>query len=220
MDAGMERRLTQKERIGIFGGTFDPPHIGHQILAMEAYDELKLDKLFWVLAPQPPHKIGKKITPIDIRIKMVQAAIQHDEVFEMSTVDIDRPGPHYVLETVKIFRSLYPHGMLIFLIGGDSLHNLPDWHQPQEFLDACDKLGVMHRPGEKLDLEGLEKKMPGLSQKVEFIEAPLLEISSNLIRQLVAAGKPFRYYLPQEVYKIVQQKKLYRDEPCDFKSDE
>jgi len=211
----MERRVTQKERIGIFGGTFDPPHIGHQILAMEAYDELELDKLFWVLAPQPPHKIGKKITSIDIRIKMVQAATQHDEIFEISTVDIDRPGPHYVLDTVKIFRSLYPQGTLIFLIGGDSLRDLPDWHQPQEFLDACDKLGVMHRPGEKLDLEGLEEKLPGLSKKVEFIEAPLLEISSNLIRQLVEADKPFRYYLPQEVYKIVQENKLYRDEPRD-----
>ena len=219
MDPGMERRLKKFERIGIFGGTFDPPHIGHQILAMEAYDELKLDKLFWVLAPQPPHKIGKKITPIDIRIQMVQAAIQHDEVFEMSTVDIDRPGPHYVLDTVKIFRSLFPQATLIFLIGGDSLRDLPEWHQPREFLDACDKLGVMHRPGEKLHLDELEKKLPGLSQKVEFIEAPLLEISSNLIRQLVAAGKPFQYYLPQEVYKIVKEKNLYRKETQDFQKE-
>jgi len=153
----MERSIAEKRRIGIFGGTFDPPHIGHQILAMEAYDELKLDKLFWVLAPEPPHKIGKTITPTHIRIEMVRAAIQYDEIFELSFVDIDRKGPHFVLDTLKIFRQLFPIDILIFLIGGDSLHDLPNWHQPKEFINACDNLGVMHRPGEKIDLVELEK---------------------------------------------------------------
>jgi len=211
----MERPIIKKQRIGVFGGTFDPPHIGHQILAMEAYDELKLDKLFWVPEPQPPHKIGMRITPIDVRVEMVLAAIQNDEIFEMSTVDIDRPGPHYVVDTIEVFRSLYPDGILIFLIGGDSLHDLPEWHKPREFIEACDLLGVMRRPGEKLDLNILERKLPGLSRKVVFIEAPLLEISSNQIRNLVAAGKPFRYYLPHDVYKIIMQRNLYRDQPIE-----
>ncbi len=207
----MERSIAEKRRIGIFGGTFDPPHIGHQILAMEAYDELKLDKLFWVLAPEPPHKIGKTITPTHIRIEMVRAAIQYDEIFELSFVDIDRKGPHFVLDTLKIFRQLFPIDILIFLIGGDSLHDLPNWHQPKEFINACDNLGVMHRPGEKIDLVELEKKIQGISQKIEFIEAPLLEISSNQIRTLVAAGKPFQYYLPHEVYNIILKNNLYRE---------
>ena len=209
-----------RRRIGIFGGTFDPPHIGHQILAMEAYDELKLDKLFWVLAPHPPHKIGKRLTPLEIRIEMVEAAIQYDRIFELSYVDIDRPGPHYVLDTVKIFRQQYPEDELIFLIGGDSLHDLPGWHQPQEFIAACDKIGVMHRPGEKIDLVELERQLPALTEKLEIIEAPLLEISSNQIRKLVAAGKPFQYYLPHEVYNIILKNRLYLDDSLGPSSDE
>jgi nicotinate-nucleotide adenylyltransferase len=198
-----------KKRIGVFGGTFDPPHVGHQILGMESYDQLNLDVLFWVLAPQPPHKIGKKISPIEIRIKMVREAIHHDHIFKFSRVDIDREGPHYALDTMRVFRKRYPEDLLYFIMGGDSLHNLPSWYRSREFLHQCDKIGVLHRAGEKIDLYELEKELPGLTKKIEFIEAPLLEISSNQIRKLVAAGKPFRYYLPTNVYKIVLNEKLY-----------
>lgn len=201
-----------RRKIGIFGGTFDPPHVGHQILGMEAYDQLKLDILFWVLAPQPPHKIGKPVSPLDIRIEMVRKAIQHDEIFQFSKVDIDREGPHYVLDTMKIFRKSCSEDDLYFIMGGDSLHDLPTWHKPKEFIHQCDKIGVMHRLGEKIDLRVLEKTMPGLREKIEFIEAPLLEISSNQIRKLIAEGKPFRYYLPPDVYKIVKRENLYRSE--------
>ena len=205
----MGKREKKLKRIGIFGGTFDPPHIGHQILAMEAYDELQLDQLFWVLTPNPPHKMGKRITSVDLRLEMVRAAVKYDKVFELSTVDLDRKGPHYVIDTVNIFREQFPEDFLIFLMGGDSLHDLPDWHNPVAFVGACDGIGVMHRPGEKIDLIKLEEKVPGLSAKVLFIEAPLLEISSNTIRELVALGKPYQYYLPHGVYKIVKHEKLY-----------
>lgn len=201
-----------KERLGIFGGTFDPPHVGHLILAMEAYDQLKLDRILWVLAPDPPHKLGKKISPLEIRIEMVQAAINSDVMFEFSRVDIDRPGPHYVLDTMCILREQKPESELVFLMGGDSLHDLPTWHKPGEFIQACDNLGVMHRPGEVISLGILEKHFPGISEKVEFIEAPLLEISSNQIRSLVYNDKPFRYYLPFDVYKIIKKNQLYGDE--------
>lgn len=201
--------MTNKERIGIFGGTFDPPHIGHQILGMEAYDELQLDQLFWVLAPQPPHKLGKKIAPLDIRIEMVQAAIDEDSIFIFSSADIDRPGPHYVVDTMRAFRNQFPNAELSFIMGGDSLHDLPAWHAPHEFVDECDRLGVMHRPGERIDLVVIESEIPGISQKIHFIEAPLLEISSNQIRKLVSERKPFRYYLPETVYEIVLRNRLY-----------
>ena len=201
-----------KPRIGIFGGTFDPPHIGHQILAMEAYDELKLDTLFWVLAPNPPHKLGLRIAPLRLRIKMVKAAIQYDDIFEFSSVDIDRPGPHYVLDTLRIFKLQHPEAELFFVLGGDSLRDLHTWHEPHEFVDACDWLGVMHRPGGKIDLADIEKTFPGITQKILFIEAPLLEISSNQIRKLISSGKPYRYYLPPEVYKIIIENNLYKDE--------
>lgn len=201
-----------KKRLGIFGGTFDPPHVGHLILAMEAYDQLKLDSVLWVLAPNPPHKLGKKISPLEIRIEMVQAAIDGDRMFKFSHVDIDRPGPHYVLDTMRILREQEPDADLVFLMGGDSLHDLPTWHRPDEFIQACDSLGVMHRPGEVISLGVLEKRFPGISSKVEFIEAPLLEISSNQIRSLVFNDKPFRYYLPFDVYTIVEKYNLYQDE--------
>ena len=197
------------ERLGIFGGTFDPPHVGHLILAMEAYDQLKLDKILWVLAPNPPHKLGKKITELNIRIEMVKAAINSDPMFEFSRVDIDRPGPHFVLDTMRILHEQKPDDELVFLMGGDSLHDLPTWHEPDLFIQACDYLGVMHRPGEVISLDVLETRFPGLSKKVEFIEAPLLEISSNQIRGLVSTCKPYRYYLPYEVFKIIQANDLY-----------
>ena len=203
--------MKSRQRVGIFGGTFDPPHVGHQILAMEAYDELQLDSLFWVLAPNPPHKAGLEIASLKIRIDMVKAAIQHNDIFKFSRVDIDRPGPHYVLDTVTIFKQLYPDSELVFVMGGDSLRDLHTWHKPHEFVDACDWLGVMHRPGDKIDMAEIEKDFPGISKKTRFVEAPLLEISSYQIRKLIASGKPYRYYLPPEVYKIVVEKNLYVD---------
>lgn len=201
------------ERLGIFGGTFDPPHVGHLILAMEAYDQLKLDKILWVLAPSPPHKLGKKITELETRIAMVKAAINSDAMFEFSRVDIDRSGPHYVLDTMRILREQKTDAKLSFIMGGDSLHDLPTWHEPEKFIQTCDSLGVMHRPGEVINLDVLEKRFPRLSSKVELIEAPLLEISSNQIRSLVSICKPYRYYLPYEVYRIVKEQGLYLDEP-------
>jgi nicotinate-nucleotide adenylyltransferase len=204
--------MRNRTRIGIFGGTFDPPHIGHQILAMEAYDELNLDTLDWVLAPSPPHKQGKKIAPLDLRIKMVKAAIKDDGIFEFSSVDIDRPGPHYVTDTVKIFKHDHPDAEILFVMGGDSLRDLHTWHQPHEFVASCDWLGVMHRPGDKIDLGNIEMTFPGITQKIQFFEAPLLEISSYQIRKLISSGKPYRYYLPPEVYRIIVENNLYKEE--------
>ena len=197
-------------RMGIFGGTFDPPHVGHLILAMEAFDQLHLDKVLWVLTPNPPHKIGKEITSTEIRLEMVEASIGDDPAFQLSRVDIDRPGPHYMRDTVDLLRLEFPAASLVFLMGGDSLRDLPTWHEPVDFVRSCDHLGVMHRVGEKINLDLLEKKIPGISHKVEFIEAPILEISSQKVRQLVSLGKPYRYYLLPSVFEIIQFKGLYR----------
>lgn len=201
--------MVNKERIGIFGGTFDPPHIGHQILAMEAYDELRLNRLFWVLSPEPPHKKGKDIAPTERRIDMVKAAIGDDEMFSFSSIDLDRPGPHYVVDTIKIFRENFPGSTLVFIMGGDSLRDLATWYKPHEFIDECDELGVMHRPGEKIDIEDLRREFPKIAQKIHFIEAPLLEVSSNKIRELIYQNKPFRYYLPEKVFVIIMENHLY-----------
>jgi nicotinate-nucleotide adenylyltransferase len=198
-------------KLGIFGGTFDPPHVGHLILAMEAFHQLNLDKVLWVLTPNPPHKIGKVITSTEIRLEMVNASIGDDPAFVLSRVDIDRPGPHFMRDSVELLRLEYPESDLVFLMGGDSLRDLPTWHEPLEFVESCDHLGVMHRVGERINLDLLEKSIPVISEKVEFIEAPILEISSQKIRQLISQGKPYRYYLLPSVYTIIESRGLYRE---------
>ncbi|MBW8010686.1 MAG: nicotinate (nicotinamide) nucleotide adenylyltransferase [Chloroflexi bacterium] len=200
-------------RIGIFGGTFDPPHLSHLILAAESKHQLSLDRLLFVLTPDPPHKQHRVITPLNHREDMLKVALQGNPDFEISTVEIDRPGPHYAVDTVRLLQEKYPQGELIYLMGGDSLAGLLiDWHKPQEFVDACYALGIMRRPGDHFDLTEIEATLPGVSAKVQFIEAPLLEIASRQIRRRVAEGRPYCYYLHPEVYKIIEQRGLYRTE--------
>jgi nicotinate-nucleotide adenylyltransferase len=197
-------------KLGIFGGTFDPPHVAHLILAGEAQFQLALDRVLWVLTPDPPHKGKWNLTPVAHRLDMLQAAIGDNPVFELSRVDLDRPGPYYAVDTLAILRDHYPQAELVYLMGGDSLHDLPDWHRPDEFLAICDALGVMRRPNDAIDLGALEAKYPELGGKARFIDAPLLEISARRIRQKIASARPFRYYLPLSVYQIILERDLYR----------
>lgn len=198
------------QTIGIFGGTFDPPHLGHLVLAAEAYAQLGLDRLLWVLTPDPPHKRGQSITLLKYRQAMIKLAIDHNPQFELSRVDMDRPGPHFALDTVKIIAEQNPGANLIYLMGGDSLRDLPLWHRPADFVASCDAIGVMRRPGDAIDLPFLENKLPGLSAKVRFVEAPLLDISAHAIRTRISGGKPFRYFLPPEVFHYIVKHALYK----------
>ncbi|MEW5869499.1 MAG: nicotinate-nucleotide adenylyltransferase [Chloroflexota bacterium] len=197
-------------RLGIFGGTFDPPHIGHLILAEEACYQLELERVLWVLTPNPPHKTDREITPAGERLAMLHAALAGAACFELSTVDLDRPAPHYAVDTVRLLRQKHPQARLVYLLGGDSLNDLTTWHNPQAFVDACDELGVMYRPGREVDLSALELALPGVAAKTRFLQAPLLEIASSQVRQRVAASQPFRYYLPEAVYQVIQRRGLYR----------
>jgi len=197
------------ERIGLFGGTFDPPHLGHLILASEAQSQLGLDRLLWTLTPEPPHKQDQPITPIEHRLAMVSLAIADNPSFELSRVELDRPGPHYTLDTVKIVAEENPEAEIVPVIGSDSLNDLPTWHHPKELLYACHWVGVMRRPGEATNLQALERELPGISSKVHYVDAPLLEIASREIRQRVAAGQPYRYYLSPSVYEYIEQHHLY-----------
>lgn len=197
-------------RIGIFGGTFDPPHLGHLILAAEARQQLALERLLWVLTPQPPHKAGHPVTPLAARLELLQAAIGDNPAFELSRIEIDRPGPHFSADTVAQVRADTPDATLAFLMGGDSLRDLPGWRQAQALVDNCDTLGVMRRPYQRFDLPALEAQLPGISGKVQFIRAPLLEISSRQIRRRIAEGRPHRYYLPPAVLEVIQRHGLYQ----------
>ena len=199
-----------REQIGLFGGTFDPPHLGHLILASEARYQLGLNRLLWVLTPEPPHKRDQIITPVEHRLAMVNLAIEDNRSFELSRVELDRPGPHYTLDTVQIIANQYPEADITPIIGGDSLHDLPTWHKPKEILYACHWVGVMRRPGEETNLDALERQLPGITSKVHYVDAPLLEIASREIRNRVATGRPFRYYLPGAVYEYIEAHHLYQ----------
>ena len=196
-------------RLGIFGGTFDPPHIGHLILAAEALDQLNLDRVLWVLTLRPPHKQDLAITPLHHRLKMVLSAIESNSCFELSRVDIDRVPPHYAVDTVKLLRVEYPDTELVYLMGGDSLKNLPGWYHPKEFVDQCHSVGVMRRPGSVIELENLENQIPGITAKIEFMDTPGIEIAASNIRQRIQDRNHYRYLLPPAVYDIIQKRNLY-----------
>jgi nicotinate-nucleotide adenylyltransferase len=205
--AGLEGEKTV--RLGVFGGTFDPPHLGHRILAAEALDQLKLDHLLWVLTSAPPHKQNQYISPLEQRLELLQAMLGSDPTFLLSRVDIDRPAPHYAADTVHLLAEQFPGADLYYLMGGDSLRDLPLWHQPEAFLSGCAGLGVMRRPGDRVNLAHLESRLPGISAKTHFIDSPLIEISSKQIRERIQSGRTYRYYLPEAVFQLIHDKRLY-----------
>jgi len=200
-------------RIGLFGGTFDPPHLGHLILASEAQSQLELKRLLWILTPEPPHKQDHLITSIEHRLAMVELAIKDNPAFELSRVELDRPGPHYTLDTIKLIAEQNPHADIIPIIGEDSLRDLPTWHQPQELVYACHWIGVMRRPNDEPNLDALEHELPGITSKIHYVDAPLMEIASREIRSRIANGRSVRYYLPTPVYEYIEQHQLYHQIP-------
>ena len=136
-----------------FGGTFDPPHLGHIILASEAIYQLGLEQINWIITPDPPHKKGRVITPQEHRLEMLKRVIDRYQGFNISEVDMRRPPPHYAADTVEILKDQDPDHELVYLIGEDSLCDLPDWHQPDRFLSKVDQLAVYSRTGYQADLD-------------------------------------------------------------------
>lgn len=197
-------------RIGIFGGTFDPPHYAHLILAERTRDALELDKVYWVPVADPPHKRSESLTDANLRISMIDLAIASNAAFELSTVDIDRPGPHYAVDMVQVFKERYPRDQLYFLMGGDSLSDLRSWHQPQLLIQMT-TLVVMQRPSVKPDIAAISAEIIGLEDRVIILDAPLVEIAATDIRMMHAAGKSVQYLLPDSVYRFIIENNLYLD---------
>lgn len=201
-------------RLGLFGGTFDPPHYGHLRLAQAARQQLRLNKVLWILTAAPPHKQGVPISPIGDRLAMVMAELADASPDELSRVDMDRPGPHYSVDTVALLARQFPSDELVFLMGGDSLRDLPTWHRPLDLLTYC-SLGVLRRPGDSVDsslLARLEERLPGISARVAFVEAPLLDIASHELRQRVRAGESLAGLVPESVAAIIRERNLYRED--------
>jgi nicotinate-nucleotide adenylyltransferase len=201
-----------KPRYGIFGGTFDPVHIGHLILAQESLIQLGLDYVIWVLTPHSPHKDFNRITDIQVRLKLLKAALQDNPKFEISFVDVHRPPPHYAVDSLRKMREDFPASQFIYLIGGDSLRDLPSWHNPKQLLLLIDELGVMRRPGDAIDLNKLEAELPGIQAKIKWIDAPQFDISSSLVRSKIRSGQSGRYYLHPRVYQIICDLSLYQSD--------
>lgn len=195
------------KRIGILGGTFDPPHYGHLILAELAADGLSLDRVLFVPAADPPHKETLR-SSAEHRVAMVERAIAGNPRFALSRVDLDRPGPHYSVEMVRLLQAEYPGATLIFLIGGDSLRDLPQWSRPNELIRSV-RLGIMRRPGSAPDLTQLEREIPGIRQRVDWIDAPQIEISASALAQRVRAGLSIRYQTPDAVRAYIEEHRLY-----------
>ena len=198
------------KRIGYFGGTFDPPHLGHQILAYEACFQLNLDELAWILTPDPPHKTERKITSVDQRLEMLHLVTDQEPKFFINRVDLDRDAPHYAADTVELIKKQNPADQIVYLIGEDSLRDLPSWKDPDRFLAIIDLLAVAPRPGIKTDLANLEEKLPGLVDKVHLLEGVNLEISSSQIRSRVKMNKPYKHLLPDIISKYLEKNNLYK----------
>lgn len=199
-----------QKQIGFFSGTFDPPHLGHLILAGEALSQFQLDRLLWALTPAPPHKLEMPVTPLNHRLAMLQGMIAHNPAFELSTLELERPGPHYTVDTIRTLASREPDAEITLLIGGDSLWDLPAWRLASDLATLVSKIGVMRRPGDPDDLTALEAKLPGISKKTHFIDALLQPVSSRELRRRIARGGMYRYYLAPDVYEYIEANRLYR----------
>ena len=197
-------------KIGVLGGTFDPIHSGHLVIAEKARLKLKLARVLFVPVGQPRLKTGRKIAPAADRVEMVKLAIADNPHFELSTVEIGRPAPSLCVETVDMLQKQLGAGAkLFFLVGWDSLAELPQWKEPKRLIRLC-KLVAVTRPGfSRPDLEALESSVPGVTQSVVWLDIPLIDISSTDIRKRVAQGLPVRGLVPGEVEAYIKEHKLY-----------
>ena len=199
------------DRIGVLGGTFDPPHYAHLVLAENGLVQLRLDRVLFVPAGRPPHKPDEPITPVRHRLAMLRVALTGNEAFAISEVDVDRHGPHYTVDTLRILHQNHPSGCFFFLMGGDSLAEFETWRDPAGILEQA-HLGVMQRPGSETDLSSLEERLPGTSERLAWLDAPYLEISGTDLRRRVSQGLPIRYLVPRGVEAYIGRHALYASE--------
>jgi nicotinate-nucleotide adenylyltransferase len=198
--------------IGVLGGTFDPIHSGHLTIAEEARLRLNLGKVIFVPAGVPWLKSERNITPARHRVEMVRLAIEGRPYFELSTIEVERPGPSYSVDTIAALRQdLGPEYSLFFLLGWDSLAELPRWKDPARLVQMC-RLVAVTRPGfSRPDLEAMEKLVPGVSESVVWLDIPPVDISSSDIRARIAAGLTIHGLVPSAVERYISRHRLYRD---------
>ena len=195
--------------IGVLGGTFDPIHMGHLIIAEEARMKLELSEILFVPAGQPWLKQDRDITPAAHRVEMVRRAIADNPHFKLCTLEVERPGPSYTVNTLTLLqKQLGSQASLFFILGRDTLAELSLWKQPQRVIQLC-RLVVPPRLGSR-DLKHLGKAIPGLLERVIQLDMPVIGISSSEIRHRIAQGLPIRYLVPSVVEKYIAEHRIYQ----------
>ena len=197
-------------KIGVLGGTFDPIHNGHLLVAEEVRSRLNLEEVLFVPAGEPWLKAGTPISDAKHRVQMVRLAIANTPCFKLSTMEIERPGPSYTVDTIAELRDQLDRGdELFFVLGWGNLIQLPQWHEPARLIEMC-YLVAVPRPGSPHpDLKPLEPLIPGLSRKVIFLDKPEIDISASVIRDRVAQGLPIRHLVPEPIDKYIREHRLY-----------
>ena len=198
-------------RLGIFGGTFDPIHTGHLIIAQEALVAANLDEVWFLPTGQPWMKEGTRISESKHRIAMAKMAIEAHPAFKISRREVDKEGPSYTVDTMSAMRQQEASGeKLFFILGIDSLATLHLWKQPAALFDMCGLITINRTVTEEFDIAELDKIRPDATEQVKFIEGPIVEISGAKVRQRVHEGKPITYWVPGSVERYIEDKGLYR----------
>ncbi|WP_412063659.1 nicotinate-nucleotide adenylyltransferase [Rubrivirga sp. IMCC45206] len=191
--------------LGVFGGSFNPPHVGHLAVAEACADAAGLDRVLWIPAATSPHKVGDpSLAPAEARLAMVRAAVEGNDRFAVSDIEIAREGVSYTVDTLRQLAA-EGAGPLALIVGGDSLAGFPSWREPRAILDLA-TLVVYRRPGDAVDLSALPD---WLASALTVVEGPSLAVSSTEIRERVASGQTVRYLVPDVVRTIIEAEGLY-----------
>lgn len=195
-------------KVGIMGGTFDPIHIGHMLVAEAARDAYQLDEVWFMPSHIPPHKQKSSVTG-QMRLEMTAEAVSGHPFFQTLNFEVERGGTSYTVDTVTELRQVYPHIQFTFIVGADMVNYLPNWHRIDELAGMLDFIGV-NRPGSDLDV----KKLPVFLQDVvKIADMPLVDISSSMIRKRAAGGQSIRYMVPDSVYDYIVRSGIYGIQP-------
>jgi len=197
--------------VGIYGGTFDPPHLGHLAAAQEALEAGHLERVLFMPSAQNPLKQGEPSSDVEHRLAMTQLAIADNPAFELSRADVGRDGPSYTVDLLARLRDeLGRDQELAFIVGMDVLHELHRWREPQRLLELT-RLLVIQRPGQQdVPPEELDRRVPSASRRIQIVVTPGVAISSTELRERVAAGRPIRYLVPDAVAAYIEEHGLYR----------
>ena len=197
-------------RIGILGGSFNPPHLGHLVMAQEAHAQLGLDKVVLMPVATPPHKELDGDPGAEARFELCRLAVAKDERLEVSRLELDRGGPSYTVDTLRAIHASSPQDELIFIVGGDMAHSLPAWREPEELLRLA-VLGVAEREGiRRADIAEQLAPLCADEDRIRFFSMPRIDVSSSLIRGRVRRLQPIRYLVPDEVVRAIGARGYYR----------